>query len=116
MNHGFAEVLLNAIVFGLGLTGVAWLLLRDQPRLSAATRLVIWQILFAVVVLLPVLQLVPWKPVVEPVVSRQAAVPVAAEPESAGEAPAGPAPLVEIHDTDVDGTLAFVAVLLAAVQ
>lgn len=116
MNHGFAEVFLNAIVFGLGLTGVAWLLLRDQPRLSAATRLVIWQILFAVVVLLPVLQLVPWKPVVEPVVSRQAAVPVAAEPESAGEAPAGPAPLVEIHDTDVDGTLAFVAVLLAAVQ
>ena len=55
--------LLNALMNGwwqaIVLTAIVWIILRDLPRVSAATRLAIWQVTLAVVLLLPAIQLIP---------------------------------------------------------
>jgi beta-lactamase regulating signal transducer with metallopeptidase domain len=55
----FFEALLNGWWQGMVLTLLVWLVLRDMPRISAATRLAIWQITLVVVLLLPALQRLP---------------------------------------------------------
>lgn len=57
--QSFFEALLNAWWQGILLTAVVWLILRDLPRVSASTRLAIWQFTMLLVIALPLLQQVP---------------------------------------------------------
>ena len=51
--------ILNSWWQAILLTAIVWMILRDLPRVSAATRLAIWQATLAVVLLLPAIQLIP---------------------------------------------------------
>ncbi len=55
----FLEAIVNGWWQGILLTLLVWLALRDTRRVSATTKVAIWQITLLVVVLLPVLQQVP---------------------------------------------------------
>src|SRR5260370_9686247 len=55
----FLEAVMNGWWQGIVLTLLVWLALRDLPRISAATRLAIWQVTLLVVLLLPALQRIP---------------------------------------------------------
>jgi beta-lactamase regulating signal transducer with metallopeptidase domain len=57
--NAFLEAVINGWWQGILLTLVVWLVLRDWPRISAATRLAIWQFTLALVIVLPALQNVP---------------------------------------------------------
>ena len=52
----FLEAAINGWWQGIVLTLMVWLVLRDLPRVSAATRVAIWQVTLGVVLLLPLLQ------------------------------------------------------------
>ena len=45
----FLEAVINGWWQGIVLTAMVWLVLRDLPRVSAATRVAIWQVTLAVV-------------------------------------------------------------------
>ena len=55
----FLEAVINGWWQGIVLTMLVWLVLRDLPRASAATRVAIWQVTLVVVLLLPLLQRIP---------------------------------------------------------
>ena len=55
----FLEAAINGWWQGIVLTLMVWLVLRDLPRVSAATRVAIWQVTLGVVLLLPLLQRIP---------------------------------------------------------
>ena len=48
------EAVLNGWWQGIALTLLVWLVLRELPRVNAATKVAIWQITLAAVILLPV--------------------------------------------------------------
>ena len=50
----FMEAVLNGWWQGIALTLLVWLVLRELPRVNAATKVAIWQITLAAVILLPV--------------------------------------------------------------
>ena len=78
----FLEAAINGWWQGIVLTLMVWLVLRDLPRVSAATRVAIWQVTMAVVLLLPALQRIPvphWpdNPAVQNLLTDNPAVPPA---------------------------------------
>jgi beta-lactamase regulating signal transducer with metallopeptidase domain len=116
----FPEVIFNSWWQGIVLTLVVWAVMREQTRISAATRLAIWQVTMAVVVLLPLLQLVSWpdSPVQKvAVASAPAAAPIAsaavAEPvpvRAANQA------VVQLENSDPVEVLVVVGAILAGFQ
>lgn len=113
---------------GIVLTAVVWLVMRDMPRLGAATRLAIWQMTMLVVVALPLLQRVPvWmKGAQQRVVQLPAAapaaesvvVPVLPQPGSAVAAPTLPQAraVVEIQNAEIAEIALAAAGMLAMLQ
>lgn len=118
----FLEALVNGWWQGIVLTLVVWLVLREAVRLSAATRLAIWQVTLAVVVLLPVLQWLPGEAkrpetrmvAATPVSPKVSATPV--EPILETPMPAAQAPLVELPEADAAAFFAGLGFFLAFVQ
>ncbi len=119
MTETLSGALLNSLWQGSLLTLAVWLVLRRQTRWSAATRLAIWQVTLAVVLLLPALRQLPlhrWFDSAPP-------VPAAAPPASAAPAidfaaalPTPARPLVELPSEEPAEALLATAVLLAAFQ
>lgn len=111
------SALVNAWWQGLVLTALVWLVLRDSPRLSASTRLAIWQVTLAVVLLLPMLQQLP---VLEWFEAPAAPRPVATAPPVVTapslEVESAPAPVVELPSEGLVPGLASTIVLLAILQ
>ncbi len=138
MNAVF-EALLNGWWQGIVLTALVWLVMRDLPRVSAATRLAIWHLTLVVVLLLPVLQRIPlpkW-PVIRSVSSvseMRSTASVARVVQSSADVPAAPTlpaasaleagsgtsilsrPVVEFSGHDFPAVLAVLAVALAFFQ
>jgi beta-lactamase regulating signal transducer with metallopeptidase domain len=116
----FPEAILNGWWQGIALTLVVWAVMRGQTRISAATRLAIWQVTMAVVVLLPLLQVVPWP---EMAAKRVAVAPVAEDVRSGAPVVAEPAPaiaseqaVVQLDNDEPLKVLVVVGGLLAAFQ
>jgi len=116
----FVEALVNGWWQGILLIAAVWLLMRETARMSAATRLAIWQVTLAVVVLLPVLQWLPQeRRQVEPRM-------VSATPTTAPEGRIEPAPqtsllatqppLVELREADAAGFFLGLGLALAFLQ
>lgn len=131
MNHeSNFEILLMAIWNGwwqgIVLTAVVWLVMRDMPRIGAATRLAIWQLTLLAVVALPVLQRAPgWlmpappEPQVSASLSTQVATPQVKANFDKQAAPLSalpPKPLVEIRDREPAEIFLVIALLLAGAQ
>lgn len=121
MNETFPSALLNSLWQGSLLTFAVWLVLRRQTRWSAATRLAIWQLTLAVVLLLPALRQLPlhtWFDATLPPPPAAGRAPLATAPAAEFEAalPSPARPLVELPaEEPVDVLLAF-AILLAIFQ
>lgn len=111
----FLEAILNAWWQGILLTFLVWLALREQTRISAATRLAIWQVTLAVILALPLLQ---WIPTLNPPakVRVQAQVPPQTQAELPPLPQPAPQPLVDLEAHDVVEPFFIIAVLLAGVQ
>src|SRR5262245_48407147 len=113
----FLEAMVNGWWQGIILTLLVWLVLRDLPRFSAATRLAIWHVTLLIVLLLPALQRIPL-----PSWPRERPVPAAPSPAPvAEEAPAlmphaRPAPLVELPQADGPPVVVVICLGLAAMQ
>ncbi|WP_031496673.1 M56 family metallopeptidase [Bryobacter aggregatus] len=111
----FLEGFFNGWWQGIVLTLLVWLVLRDLPRVSAATKASIWQLTLLVVILLPLLQRIPL-PVFEQAVpaaslARGAETPLPKLPiESVVRTPQVE---VEEHESKL---LLFAAVVLGFVQ
>jgi beta-lactamase regulating signal transducer with metallopeptidase domain len=110
---------------GIVLTAVVWLVMRDMPRIGAATRLAIWQLTLLAVVALPVLQRVPsWvmppanetQAVAAPARAESPGVPPIAKTEAVPLAALPPKPLVEIRDREPAEVFLVIALLLAGIQ
>ncbi len=115
----FLEAIVNGWWQGILLTLLVWLALRDTRRVSATTKVAIWQVTLLVVVLLPVLQLLPTLlgqmgpvEVPTPVATSPASAPIALTPPS-------PAPtlrpVVELPESFTQVAAVF-ALILAALQ
>lgn len=114
---------------GILLTAVVWLVMRDMPRIGAATRLAIWQMTLLVVVALPILQRVPsWlmpSPQAAPTAAATVAMPAATSVASPSQPVAAaqvdlsalpPKPVFEIDNGDLAEVFLVVALMLAALQ
>lgn len=111
--NAFLEAAINGWWQGIVLTLLVWLVMRDLPRVSAATRVAIWQVTLGVVLLLPVLQRIPiphWPdtPAVEKPAADSPVARVRQEPTSPTAATVGPsapiakiAPVVEFGDGEL---------------
>ena len=115
----FLGALLNAWWQGIVLTLLVWLVLRDLPRVSAATRVAIWHVTLLAVLLLPVLQRIPWPswqvekqrgPAVMGPASTAAIEPIAAAP------PPLRRPIVELSQDDGFEVLVAVSIALVFLQ
>jgi len=115
------EALLNGWWQGIVLALVVWALMRDQLRISAATRLAIWQVTMGIVVALPLLQFISLP---EAPAKRVATAPAAVSaPAAVGQvaqiAPAAARPQRAVLMLEDDNFVEMVAVfglLLAAFQ
>lgn len=121
MNETFASALLNSLWQGTLLTFAVWLVLRRQTRCSAATRLAIWQLTLAVVLLLPALRQLPlnrWFEVAIPAAPAPARPQAQAAPNVEFEAalPTPDRPLVELPSEEPADVLMVFAILLALFQ
>lgn len=132
--NAFFEATLNGWWQGILLTLVVWLVLRDLPRISAATRLAIWHATLAVVLLLPALQRIPVAAIQRmvssaavreperPVVHRgaEATLPVdAADPQSRyvpSAAPPPSRPAFELSNGDWITIVLSISIALAFLQ
>ncbi|MCX6613254.1 MAG: M56 family metallopeptidase [Acidobacteria bacterium] len=106
--------LMNAWWQAIVLTAIVWIVLRDLPRVSAATRLAIWQVTLAVVLLLPALQLIPMPreaPRGAPIRPQSKIVPL---PEPTR--PIQQAPVIEVSDVKLFEVFGGLAMLLALLQ
>lgn len=121
----FFEAVLNGWWQGILLTLLVWVVLRDLPRISAATRLAIWQLTLLIVLLLPVLQgvLLPfWNDRTSGLPAKDRQTELAPTPATVALAelkplPAmPPRPLVEVSESSVAPMLLAGALLLALVQ
>jgi beta-lactamase regulating signal transducer with metallopeptidase domain len=109
------DALLNSLWLGLALTSLVWFALRHQSRLSAATRLAIWQLTGLIVIALPLLLVVPL-PHPEPTIPTPTTAPTTAiETPLAPAPPITTAPLVEISDHNAFPILASTAASLALI-
>lgn len=108
------EAVLNAWWQAILLTAIVWIILRDLPRVSAATRLAIWQVTLAVVLLLPALQLIP----VPRETPRSGPLPPQANilPLPELTSPIQQAPVIEVSDVKIFEVLGSLAMLLALLQ
>ena len=112
----FFEAILNGWWQGIVLTLLVWLVMRDLPRISAATRLAIWQVTLVIVLLLPGLQRIPlpsWQrnPHVQQPSAAVTTLPVTAAPERPR-----PRPVIELPEDDGLGFLLAASIVLALVQ
>lgn len=91
------EAVLNGWWQGMALTALVWVVMRGQTRVSAATRLAIWQVTMAVVVLMPGIAWLSWQLVTQPapaaasvaaVRSTEATSALAPDPVEPAEVPA----------------------------
>lgn len=105
------DALLNSLWLGLALTSLVWFALRHQARLSAATRLAIWQLTGLIVIALPLLLVIPLPeaPRPQPVATTTSSTPV--EPLHLEPLPA---PVIEISEHDTFPMLAGATGTLAA--
>jgi beta-lactamase regulating signal transducer with metallopeptidase domain len=110
----FFDAIINAWWQGILLTALVWFILRDLPRVSAATRLAIWQLTLAIVLLLPFLQQLTY---FEAPATAIAALPLSVSPSpiEAVEALPAPKPLVVVEDGDVAPSFVLIASLLAGI-
>jgi beta-lactamase regulating signal transducer with metallopeptidase domain len=123
MNETFASAVLNSLWQGTLLTMAVWVVLRRQTQWSAATRLAIWQLTLAVVLLLPALRQLPlhgWFETVLPA-ARPASPQAVASPAGSAEAfevavPLPPRPVVELPSEEPAEMLLALAVLLGTFQ
>jgi beta-lactamase regulating signal transducer with metallopeptidase domain len=106
--------ILNGWWQGILLTAIVWIILRDLPRVSAATRLAIWQVTLAVVLLLPVIQLIPMPREVVRTEAKRQQESVKAIPETVSAA--RQAPVIEVPEENAFPILASLAALLAILQ
>ncbi|MBI3210535.1 MAG: M56 family metallopeptidase [Candidatus Solibacter usitatus] len=120
----FLEALLNGWWQGILLTLLVWLVLRDLPRISAATRLALWHTTLLVVLLLPALQRIPlphWGPAaaIPPAVTAAAPAQQNTAPVQARDLPAptptSPTPVMELHEDPVE-VLLFLCVAMALLK
>jgi beta-lactamase regulating signal transducer with metallopeptidase domain len=109
---------------GILLSAVVWLVMRDMPRIGAATRLAIWQMTLLAVVALPLLQRAPAL-ITQYIPSAPAVVAVAPVPAAqAGpnvaapltQVALSPKPLIEIRDREPAEVFLVVAANLAGFQ
>ncbi len=125
---GFDQVLMaiwNGWWQGILLTAVVWLVMRDMPRIGAATRLAIWQLTLLVVIALPLLQRAPallasFLPSPPPAAIAMSSAPEApgnpATAASRSDAALSPKPLIEIRDHEPAEIFLVVAANLAGLQ
>jgi beta-lactamase regulating signal transducer with metallopeptidase domain len=110
----FFDAIINAWWQGILLTALVWLILRDLPRVSAATRLAIWQLTLLTVLLLPFLQQLTY--VEAPVKAIAIAATSSAVPQTVFDPvppPAPARPILTIEDPDVAPSLIGTAAALA---
>ena len=121
----FLEAVLNGWWQGILLTLLVWIVMRDLPRVSAATRLAIWQLTLLIVLLLPLLQglLLPlwhdrasWLPTQATPIESTSANPLSELRQQQPLAPLPPRPLVEVTESNVAPALLAVALVLALFQ
>ena len=125
----FLEAAINAWWQGIVLTLMVWLVLRDLPRVSAATRVAIWQVTLGVVLLLPLLQRIPaprWpessaveKTSIQPheaPLSPQTPLSFASDKVAASRPAAKVSPLIEFRDGDIFLALAISLALLGLLR
>lgn len=113
MNEVLVAVL-NAWWQAILLTAIVWIVLRDLPRIGAATRLALWQVTLAVVLLLPALQLIPMPretPRSSPLPPQANILPL---PEPTP--PIQQVPVIEVSDVKICEVLGSLAILLALLQ
>jgi beta-lactamase regulating signal transducer with metallopeptidase domain len=115
----FLAAMLNGWWQGIILTLLVWLVLRDLPRISAATRLAIWHVTLLVVLLLPALQRIPlpeWRTREVPRAETGSAAP---EPTAAVLAPVVPTltqPVIELEEDHGGPLFVVIPLALAAIQ
>ncbi len=118
MIESFPTAFANSLWQGALLSLAVWFVLRHLTRFSAATRLAIWQVTLAVVLLLPALRQLPAIPLFEaPPVARVA--PSASSPIAASEEPLTVPvhrPLIEVDNHGPAELFAPLAAILALLQ
>ena len=125
------EAILNGWWQGIVLTLLVWLVLRDLPRISASTRLAIWHVTLAVVLLLPAVQRIPWsslrsltgpsiseptRTTASPIESNQGSGSVLAEASQPVSGAVTMPPVIEISDHQWPENLVGLAAALALFQ
>ena len=125
------ETILNGWWQGIVLTVLVWLVLRDLPRISASTRLAIWHVTLAMVLLLPALQRIPWsslrrltgpsisertRSTAPPIESTQGNRSALAEPSQPLDSASTKQPVIELSDHQWPENLVVLAAALALFQ
>lgn len=113
----FFEAILNGWWQGILLTLLVWIVLRDLPRISAATRLAIWQLTLLIVLLLPLWHdRATWLPTQATPIESTSANPPSELRQPRPLVPLPPRPLVEVTESNVAPALLAVALFLALFQ
>ncbi len=110
------ESIVNGWWQGIVLTLIVWLALRDARRISAATKVAVWQTTLLIVILLPAIQRIPLS-----IAAFEDAAPASVPPASLAPAapipnqPAAPRTMVELRE-EAWAPIVALCVLVAAVQ